>query len=221
MKCPLCNARKGKRLCPALGKEICPQCCGEKRVSEIPCPADCSYLAPGLENEWIRTFSGFTEWVGNPSEAQRYLDTFQHLFVFVRTLEMELVRHTRRYSAFTDAEVLETVELALKDYRTEEKGILFSHSSTNPAVQRLLRSFLESIERIRADAEKEMTRLPAGAIAASLDFIHAQIRYLMSRSEDKERAYLDFISRQFPPSYFKDEPEPGSDEPGRIILASR
>lgn len=45
MVCPLCNQRKAKRSCPALGKQICAVCCGTKRLTEIACPDTCVYLA--------------------------------------------------------------------------------------------------------------------------------------------------------------------------------
>ena len=45
MICPVCNQRKAKRECPAIGKSICAVCCGTKRLVEIHCPADCGYLA--------------------------------------------------------------------------------------------------------------------------------------------------------------------------------
>ena len=45
MLCPLCQVRKAKRACPALGRQICAVCCGTKRVVEIHCPADCGYLS--------------------------------------------------------------------------------------------------------------------------------------------------------------------------------
>jgi hypothetical protein len=45
MLCPLCNQRKAKRACPALGKHICAICCGTKRLVEIACPPDCGYLS--------------------------------------------------------------------------------------------------------------------------------------------------------------------------------
>jgi hypothetical protein len=45
MLCPVCNVRKAKRSCPALGKQICAVCCGTKRLVEIRCPADCPYLS--------------------------------------------------------------------------------------------------------------------------------------------------------------------------------
>ena len=43
-KCSVCESRKGKRNCPAMGDLICPQCCGSKKEKEIDCPADCFYL---------------------------------------------------------------------------------------------------------------------------------------------------------------------------------
>src|SRR5690349_21016564 len=44
MTCSLCGTRKARRSCPALGRMICPVCCGTKRLKEINCPPTCSYL---------------------------------------------------------------------------------------------------------------------------------------------------------------------------------
>ena len=45
MRCPLCQSRPPRRACPALGREICPVCCGTKRQVEIRCPESCVYLS--------------------------------------------------------------------------------------------------------------------------------------------------------------------------------
>jgi hypothetical protein len=45
VQCPLCRQRPARRACPALGREICPVCCGTKRLAEIACPSTCGYLA--------------------------------------------------------------------------------------------------------------------------------------------------------------------------------
>ena len=167
----------------------------------------------------MRTYAGFFEAVGDPEKARRYYRTLASLFLFVRSLEMELVRHTHRSPAYTDSEILETVGLALEDFRTEEKGILFSHSSQSPVVQRLLKGFTEAIRQLREKAEGEGSRIPTSAVVDSLELMHAQIRFLMNRPDDNERTYLDFVLRQCPPSYFADGEDKGPDEPGRIILA--
>src|SRR5262249_28624569 len=48
--CPLCHQRKARRMCPALGKQICTVCCGTKRQVEIHCPSDCTYLLSAREH---------------------------------------------------------------------------------------------------------------------------------------------------------------------------
>src|SRR5260370_15859354 len=50
MICPLCGTRRARRSCPAVGKQICAVCCGTKRLVQIPCPADCAYLASAREH---------------------------------------------------------------------------------------------------------------------------------------------------------------------------
>ena len=50
MLCPSCNRRKARRECPALGRAICPICCGTKRLVEIQCPSNCAYLASAREH---------------------------------------------------------------------------------------------------------------------------------------------------------------------------
>lgn len=44
-KCTRCRRRKAKRLCPALGQELCSLCCGRHRNREIRCPVHCPFLA--------------------------------------------------------------------------------------------------------------------------------------------------------------------------------
>ena len=44
-KCPRCLSRKGKRYCPALRENICPQCCADERLKTIRCPKDCEHLS--------------------------------------------------------------------------------------------------------------------------------------------------------------------------------
>ena len=39
MTCPLCR-QEATRACPAVGQDICPVCCGTKRLVEIACPPD-------------------------------------------------------------------------------------------------------------------------------------------------------------------------------------
>jgi hypothetical protein len=42
-KCAHCLRRKAKRSCPALGRDLCPLCCGEMRDREVACPPPCPH----------------------------------------------------------------------------------------------------------------------------------------------------------------------------------
>src|SRR5437867_4451151 len=48
--CPLCETRRARRPCPALGRQICALCCGTKRLVEIACPSDCPWLVSAREH---------------------------------------------------------------------------------------------------------------------------------------------------------------------------
>jgi hypothetical protein len=50
MTCPLCERRKARRDCPALGRSICSVCCGTKRLVEIACPDSCVHLTAARAN---------------------------------------------------------------------------------------------------------------------------------------------------------------------------
>lgn len=65
-KCVHCGARKGKRPCPAYpaggeGGLICTQCCGEHRLVQIACPADCAYLESNSEYQQRRLGDRFAQ----------------------------------------------------------------------------------------------------------------------------------------------------------------
>src|SRR4029453_843087 len=50
MACPVCNQRKARRECPALGQTICTVCCATKRMVESNCPPDSPHLAGAGEH---------------------------------------------------------------------------------------------------------------------------------------------------------------------------
>lgn len=53
--CASCGS-KGKRQCPALDGLICPECCGSKRGSDLPCPPSCPFFPFGTAayDAWLR-----------------------------------------------------------------------------------------------------------------------------------------------------------------------
>jgi hypothetical protein len=46
MKCEQCGSKKAKRYCCVLKKNVCPQCCGNRKNKKKFCPPSCSYINP-------------------------------------------------------------------------------------------------------------------------------------------------------------------------------
>lgn len=65
--CLSCNNSKGKRDCPALNGMICSVCCGTKRLIEIQCPSDCSYL--GSSNNYLAV-KGISQTIANTFKSE-------------------------------------------------------------------------------------------------------------------------------------------------------
>src|SRR5438874_13720478 len=51
MLCKICNTRRPRRQCPAVGGEICSQCCGREREVTLHCPLDCQYLRESRKHD--------------------------------------------------------------------------------------------------------------------------------------------------------------------------
>jgi hypothetical protein len=134
--CPLCRARRGKRLCPAKGEEICAHCCGTRRRVEIRCPDDCVYLAgahaggwEGRETERRRDARRLAPFVQDLSEEQAY-----HLFRVLRA-----VTDLRQRGVVTDDRRLDAALSTLhKTFETRAKGVLYEHPAEDLRAQPII-----------------------------------------------------------------------------------
>ena len=131
--CWSCGRVKGKRVCPARGAElICSKCCGTKRRVEIACPEDCAFLhgadpnwqSAAREKEELLFFSRFLEL----SEEQLVFLLFVHHVVFGAG---------KRFRSLSDDTLREVVSATLKTLETEAKGIVYTHHTSSPHLDRL------------------------------------------------------------------------------------
>jgi hypothetical protein len=202
MKCGLCDQRKAKRFCPAKNGQICPQCCGEKRVLEIDCPESCGYLKSGRERE-VEDFGNHLR-RRNPEtyeKTQRFLAEHQDV---VAQLEYILARERLSDRNLTDKDVVEAIGVLLDTYRTEDKGVLYEKTSENLRVEALRRELRRTVETLRNPGGKEngivdptATRLLLNTAMECLEFMQSLARaYLEDRSSLS--GYVDFLARLFP-----------------------
>jgi hypothetical protein len=172
MTCPLCRERKGKRSCPARGASICSACCGAKRLVEIDCPPDCSYL----------TGAHAAGWAGRTRDLERDQRRLgPHVAELTeRQVRLVLLALTgvaaihRRHLELEDALVLDAVTALRKTVDTREKGILYEHKAVDARADALARE-LEGLFEAR-DAEGRVRRPADRDFGAALRALEGALR---------------------------------------------
>ena len=190
MSCPVCNQRKAKRACPALGKRICAVCCGTKRVVEIACPADCGYLTSARMHP--------------PAVVQRQQDLdrammlplLQNLTERQARLFLMMGAVAARHGAdalqkIVDEDIAQAAGSLAATLETASRGILYEHQPQSLAATRLrseLRNLVDDVVKnagsgLERDAAIALRRLEHGAQAmAALRPESSEFQQLLTRA---------------------------------------
>jgi hypothetical protein len=203
MRCVLCDRRKARRHCPAKGNSICTQCCGEKRVLEIPCPEICEYLQIGRKHE--EEEYGRLLRIANANHPERNGRVIQSYYEVAAHLEYTLAKERLSSRQLTDQDAVQALDLLIETYKTEENGILFEKTSDNlriDALRRELRTVIESYRNPKGKGQagvvdpKEV-RLPLHAAMDCLKFLRD-----MAKGHVEERispaGFLNLLARIIP-----------------------
>ena len=137
MVCPLCAQRKAKRICPALGKQICPTCCGTKRLVEINCPADCPYLTTArthppavVQRQQEHDRAHLRPVLAGLSERQA------RVFLMLAAL---ISRHQgEALQKLVDDDIAQAAEAHAATLETAGRGIVYEHRPATLPAERLL-----------------------------------------------------------------------------------
>ena len=137
MLCPVCNQRKAKRTCPALGKQICAVCCGTKRLVEINCPADCGYL------NVARTHPPAVVQRQHEVDRAMLLPLLQGLSDRQARLFLMLANVVSRYQPDTlqklvDDDIAQAAGALASTLETAAKGIVYEHQPASLVAARLM-----------------------------------------------------------------------------------
>ena len=182
MKCTLCNSRKGKRHCPAKSVLICAQCCGEKRVVEIDCPSDCPYLASGQEYQSIKKFLDQVR-RSDPADAERRFQTLHDHGYVIYDLEVAVLGFASDLSSLKDANILDSIELLVEDFRTEQKGVIYQHRHPNPIVESLARELREVLNE-KMESGGELPALRLSEALKCLDWLASDVKFHLESDGD-------------------------------------
>jgi hypothetical protein len=163
MLCPICRQRKAKRACPASGTLICTVCCGTKRVVEINCPSDCSYLASSRAHP--------------PAVVQRQqemdrallLPLLQGLSERQARLFLTVAAVTARHQGevlqrLVDEDIVQAAGALAATLETAGRGILYEHQPTSLPAARLMTELKAVIEEVAKNAGSSLERDAAIAL---------------------------------------------------------
>jgi len=163
MLCPVCNQRKAKRACPALGKQICAVCCGTKRVVEISCPSDCGYLTTA------RTHPPAVIQRQQELDRSMLLPLLQGLSERQARVFLMLAAVTSRHQPDTlhklvDEDIAEAAGALASTLETSAKGIVYEHQPTSLVAARLNAELKTVVDEVVKNAGSALERDAAIAL---------------------------------------------------------
>lgn len=163
MVCPLCGQRKAKRACPALNRLICAVCCGTKRLVEINCPADCTYLATAkthppavVQRQQQMDRAQLLPLIGGLSERQA------RLFLMLAAL---IARHQgETFQKLVDDDIALAAEALAATLETSVRGIVYEHRAATMPADRLLVELKALVAEITKEGGSALERDAAIAL---------------------------------------------------------
>jgi len=212
VNCPLCGQRKARRSCPALQQNICPVCCGTKRLTEIPCPADCGYLATAREHppavlvrQQQRDVTLFVQLMREFSERQSQLFLMAGA-VLVRYQAPEL-------QPLIDSDVAEAAAALAATFETAVRGVIYEHRPASPPAERLT----VALKRLFAEAQAQSGSAFERDAAVVLRRIEEGVSTIRALEPEGQRPFLDLLGRLIRKSDPATNVSEKSEEPRLIV----
>jgi hypothetical protein len=211
--CPLCGKRRARRACPALGKQICAVCCGTKRLVEIQCPPDCSYLASAREHpaapvmrQQERDFGLLVPFIRDLSERQSQL--------FLLVIRFLLEYEPPELQRLIDDDVAGAVAALAATLETSARGVIYEHRPASLPAERLL----NTLKPVLAEAGGRGGSAFDRDAAVVLRRLEAAARGARSGDEANPRAFLDLVARVIRKAAAAGGDEPGASTEGQRLI---
>ncbi|MEW5766037.1 MAG: hypothetical protein AB1797_00210 [bacterium] len=207
MRCVSCHQKKAKRSCPALGGMICPQCCGNKRNTEIKCTGDCAYL-PKAENyhaqkKELKELKDRARQIKPPEETE-FSEERRMIMLRCTAVIFDFYEETPK---LVDKDVQEALELLVKNCRTRGAGLIYAQRADRPMVNALISEIEEVIDHL---VNKEKTKMDD--IIYTLERLVDMVIISRSRGES-DRYYLYLLRGMFQNMPYPYEYEDEEDSP--------
>jgi len=132
MTCSICDSRKAKRHCPALGSQICGPCCGQGREETIGCPLNCRYLEEGREFERRAGLAPENFPHKEIEITDRFLREQVKLLEWTAVIVLRVALNT---PGAVDRDVREALDALVRTYKSLQSGIHYETRPESPAGQ--------------------------------------------------------------------------------------
>jgi hypothetical protein len=211
--CPLCGARRARRGCPALGQQICAVCCGTKRLVQIRCPSDCTWLASAREHppavvvrQQQHDVALLVQVMGDLSERQAQI-FFLLGTVLVRSEPPEL-------QPLVDGDIGEGAAALAATLETASRGVIYEHRPASLPAERVMTAMKAVLAEAGRGGGSQFDR----DTAVVLRRIAEAVVELRSLEPENRRTFLDLLGRvisKTPPDQAEPEAAPAS---SRLIV---
>jgi hypothetical protein len=207
MKCPICEARKPRRSCPAKSARICSVCCATKREVEIDCPISCGYLREGYSYSQERTPPM------KKAAEQKSGETFDHSFLInneqhLMDIWKSIWESFKSVPQIHDDDVLGALASLQKTLETLEKGLYYDSSPADSLQQYLYTRIKTLLEEKMQNPDLQQSHLKVSTAIQCLSFLQHYAR-MKSSGKPLSRGFLmelDSIFSKLPTSPPIDEP---------------
>ena len=212
MVCPSCGRGKARRQCPALGRQICTRCCGTKRLVEIQCPADCTYLASSREHPAAVVRRQQEHDVARLLPTIRHLTERQYQLFFL--FHSSIAQHRPEgFARLVDADVADAASSFAATLETTARGVIYDHVPASVPAQAVMDALKALLAQIREQGGTVYDREAAIALRA----IEQGGRSIRD-SEEGDRAYLDLMGRLLQSTGTGAPAAPAASPAGSLIL---
>lgn len=190
MACPVCDRRKPRRACPALGETICTICCATKRLTEITCPPDCAHLATARAHPAAVVKRQQENDVALILPALRELTERQHQLFFL--FHTAIARHTPEgFGRLNDDDVADATAALASTFETAARGVIYEHAPESPVARRLAADLKAMLDEMRQQGAKVYDHETALVLRA----IERGARDARKQRDGATDAYLSLMGR--------------------------
>jgi hypothetical protein len=214
MVCRLCGQRPARRACPALGHQICAVCCGTKRLVEIQCPSDCTFLASAREHPPAMLVRQQQRDLGLAMDLMRDFNQRQSQLFFLIT--SFLVRYSPpELHTLVDDDVAEAAAALAATFETAVRGVIYEHRASSASAARLA----AALTPVLAQAEPQSGTPFQRDAAVVLRRLEEAARRGDDAHRDNRRAFVELLGRVIrKTAETPGQPPEAGEEPSRLIV---